>query len=298
MHSSVSLLPPRTVTILWMALIIFAATSAWAPSTIAATLTVAVHTDSSIHYTGDNISVYGLVLRDGVPVFNASVALEIHDPVGGVVVTRSIQTNSSGEYTVTFKLSIDALAGSYTVYANCAYGGETGSADTSFQLMQISPLKITIASDKTRYYVGDDISLGGNVTLNAAKLPKALVAVEVLNPNLEPIIVRVMESDGQGNYVLTFQAPQGSLLGTYVAYASVNYAESNATAETSFLLEPGQVSADLNGDGKVNIVDLTLVAKAWGSHPGDSRWNPQCDLNGDNLINIIDITLVARAWAP
>jgi uncharacterized protein YfaS (alpha-2-macroglobulin family) len=216
-----------------MIFMILAASSACAPlAKVSQTLTVTVQTDNSMYHTGDNINVYGSVLTNGVPVFNASVALEIHDPVHGPVVTRSIQTNSSGVYSVTFKLSLDALTGSYTVYVNCAYGGETGSTDTSFQFMQISLLEITIASDKTQYVVGAGIALSGNVTLNGAKLPNALVAVEVLNPNLEPIIVRVIETDGQGSYVLTFLAPQGSLLGTYTAYASVNLAGTNATAQT------------------------------------------------------------------
>lgn len=36
---------------------------------------------------------------------------------------------------------------------------------------------------------------------------------------------------------------------------------------------------DVNGDGKVNIVDLYMVAKAFGSHMGDQRYRLDCDLN-------------------
>jgi hypothetical protein len=53
---------------------------------------------------------------------------------------------------------------------------------------------------------------------------------------------------------------------------------------------------DLNGDWQVNIVDLSIVAKAFGSAVGDSRWNQNADLNGDDVINIVDVTLAAKAF--
>ena len=54
------------------------------------------------------------------------------------------------------------------------------------------------------------------------------------------------------------------------------------------------LATDLDGNGKVNIIDITIVAKAFGSKPGDSNWNPIADLNNDSKVNILDITLVAK----
>lgn len=51
---------------------------------------------------------------------------------------------------------------------------------------------------------------------------------------------------------------------------------------------------DLNSDGVVNIVDLSMVAKAFGSSFGQPRWNQAADLNKDGVIDIRDISLVAR----
>jgi hypothetical protein len=51
---------------------------------------------------------------------------------------------------------------------------------------------------------------------------------------------------------------------------------------------------DLNQDGTVNILDISIVAKAFGSKPGDPNWNETADLNKDELVNILDISLVAR----
>jgi parallel beta-helix repeat protein len=53
---------------------------------------------------------------------------------------------------------------------------------------------------------------------------------------------------------------------------------------------------DLNLDLTVNILDITIVAKAYNSTPGDERWNPEADLDNDAAINIIDIAAVAKEF--
>ena len=51
-------------------------------------------------------------------------------------------------------------------------------------------------------------------------------------------------------------------------------------------------ASDVNADGVVNILDLTLVASRFGTTPtADQTLN--IDVNGDGIINILDLTLVA-----
>ena len=45
--------------------------------------------------------------------------------------------------------------------------------------------------------------------------------------------------------------------------------------------------ADLNGDGVVNILDLVIIANAFGK--------AEHDLNGDSVVNILDLVIVANA---
>jgi hypothetical protein len=53
---------------------------------------------------------------------------------------------------------------------------------------------------------------------------------------------------------------------------------------------------DLNGDGEVNIKDITIWGLAFGSYPGHSRWNPNADMNNDGKVDIVDAVLIAKAW--
>ena len=49
---------------------------------------------------------------------------------------------------------------------------------------------------------------------------------------------------------------------------------------------------DLNKDGHVNIVDMVIVATAFGKKEGDPGWDPRADVNGDGVVNIIDLVLI------
>ena len=52
-------------------------------------------------------------------------------------------------------------------------------------------------------------------------------------------------------------------------------------------------NADLNKDGKVDIIDIATVARAFGTKPGQARWNEIADLDKNGIIDIVDITIVA-----
>jgi len=56
------------------------------------------------------------------------------------------------------------------------------------------------------------------------------------------------------------------------------------------------IRGDLNSDGRVGISDLFKVAKAYGTSPGDEKWDPIADLNNDDIINIFDLIKVARNY--
>ena len=47
-------------------------------------------------------------------------------------------------------------------------------------------------------------------------------------------------------------------------------------------------TADVNGDGAVNILDLVAVANAFGKDAPD--------VNGDGVVNILDLVAVANAF--
>ena len=49
-------------------------------------------------------------------------------------------------------------------------------------------------------------------------------------------------------------------------------------------------AADVNKDGVVNILDLTIVARAFGTD------KPEGDTNGDGVVNVFDLVFVANRF--
>jgi hypothetical protein len=65
------------------------------------------------------------------------------------------------------------------------------------------------------------------------------------------------------------------------------------------------LDGDANLDNKVNVQDLAIVARAFGTTPGQARWNPQADIasNGGNIrpvpdgkVDMADLVLVGKNY--
>ncbi|MCE2400174.1 hypothetical protein J4G08_04715 [Candidatus Poribacteria bacterium] len=54
----------------------------------------------------------------------------------------------------------------------------------------------------------------------------------------------------------------------------------------------GTVPGDVNGDGVVNILDLTYVASHFGES-FDPTQTPNPDVNGDSIVNILDLERIS-----
>jgi hypothetical protein len=49
---------------------------------------------------------------------------------------------------------------------------------------------------------------------------------------------------------------------------------------------------DANRDGKVSVADLVRTVNAVPSIPGDDNWDPNADINGDNKVNVADVVII------
>ena len=77
--------------------------------------------------------------------------------------------------------------------------------------------------------------------------------------------------------------------GVATGLVNVEHALANLDGEMYLRVTP-QNPADVNGDGVVNILDLTLVAQGFGSNAAGA------DVNGDGVVNVFDLVMVAAEF--
>jgi len=88
------------------------------------------------------------------------------------------------------------------------------------------------------------------------------------------------------SYVQTSSTTTPTITASYAGDAG--HSTSSATTTLTVFLE-----GDVNGDCKVDIVDLAIVGAAFGSTPSSPNWNPAADVNHDGKVDIVDLVLVA-----
>jgi hypothetical protein len=93
----------------------------------------------------------------------------------------------------------------------------------------------------------------------------------------------------------------GSLLHTYgfysIAVDNAGNQENPKTAAEATTHVP-QMPGDVNGDGKINCADITLVKAAFGKRTGQPGFNPRADVNHDGVVNVMDLAIVSQKLAP
>jgi len=82
----------------------------------------------------------------------------------------------------------------------------------------------------------------------------------------------------------------------FVVWADSPYDEYDYHIYFAFSSAHEFLETDLNQDGTVNILDIAIVAQAFGCKEGDENWNETADLDENGEINILDVAAVAKDY--
>jgi ribosomal protein L32 len=105
--------------------------------------------------------------------------------------------------------------------------------NTSFVVGAVSPLNLTVATDKPAYLQGESVEVSGTLSLGVSPLVGWLVAVSINTPNGVPLTTTLV-TDQDGNFATTFNLPLETELGTYTVLSSVQWADQQALQESPF----------------------------------------------------------------
>lgn len=148
----------------------------------------------------------------------------------------------------------------------------------------------------------------GTVFVSQVEPPHVLVA-DLILPNETGGAHWDVFPDGSGEIAtITFNGkyPQGNCKLELKGIADVMLIDDKYNPIPTALPTPGYYEiwpllCDVNRDKRVDILDVVLVAKAFGSFPGDPRWNPRYDTNRDEKIDILDLAIFRvyfGKWIP
>jgi hypothetical protein len=56
------------------------------------------------------------------------------------------------------------------------------------------------------------------------------------------------------------------------------------------------IPGDVDGDGRVDLVDLVRIAMSYESQVGQPKWNPNADIDGNEIVDIFDVTILAQHY--
>ncbi len=89
-----------------------------------------------------------------------------------------------------------------------------------------------------------------------------------------------------------------TLTGTVPEVGSVAPSNTPTPTKPSYTPTPTKPAnvEDVNGDGVVNIADALVIATAFNSSTGESKYKANCDLDRNGVINMADILLIAAKF--
>jgi cysteine-rich repeat protein len=164
----------------------------------------------------------------------------------------------------------------------------TANAETTVSGEYIPP---TISIDKRQLKKGDTLTISGQ------SAPSVTIETHVHSGS---DILLTTTTDEGGNWEMSFNTTplQNNQLHTvnadFVTTAGGAAARSDVSQSISFLVGSGGAGkgylADLNGDGKVNLADFSILLYYWGTS------TPLADLNGDGKVDLQDLSILLYYW--
>jgi hypothetical protein len=105
-------------------------------------------------------------------------------------------------------------------------------------------------------------------------------------------------SSGNSTSIIFLYNTTGLSKGTYTIWAIASIVQNEIDVYNNTYIDgliAVSVIGDINGDFKVDIKDLVLVIKYFGSYPGSVKpWNPNADINSDNKVDVKDLVLIIK----
>ncbi|WP_171687161.1 PQQ-dependent sugar dehydrogenase [Paenibacillus planticolens] len=275
-----------------------------------AKLTAELKGGGSVHTGGTFDLTYGLLhVKDGILAQDITINF---DPA-------KVQFLSA-ESLRTHLVIVDTKVSGGKVRILAASLGENNAVNTDGALLKLHWNALAQTASTTSQITLSNVVVAGDGTNgNGEVTPEGVGAQENIEiVYIDKAALNTLIADAQNKHNA---AAEGSGIGQYPAgskaalQTAINLAKAIADSASASQQQVDQAKADLdaavqtflasvitgvqgdvNGDGKVTIGDLAILARLYGRSSADPDWelNKFADLNGDNKIDIEDLAIIAR----
>jgi len=204
----------------------------------------------------------------GMPVNDTLFTVTFLDPSGSAIFTSnySSMAKAGDSYTASHASSVGNSQGKYTLRLT----SETAPQNTKFDRTIYSSV----------YYSGKSIRFDAVELFGLTESDISSYTWDFGN-----------ETTGSGR---TTQHAYSSA-GTFTVKLTAVYAN-GSTYDGTLKLKVNK-AGDVNGDGTVNLLDLTVLGLGWKKTEADDEFDPRIDINKDGKLDISDVAEVAFRWS-
>ena len=207
--------------------------------------------------------------------------------------TNIVRADSNAD----FLYNTDAVApgtATFSFWAADSSGVESLITSVVFDVVQSAVTNVNNIFLPPSLSVSDrQIAPGGLVTFSGESVPAAKVTTN-LDSDTTNTFSATSSGAGQWAFQLNTSSIKQGFHSVKAAFALSPSSKSGYGKSVSFFvgtkLPSGNLSPDLNGDGKVNLVDFSIFLLSWNTH--DIR----SDFNRDGVVNLADFSIMLFSW--
>ncbi|MFM2330856.1 MAG: Dockerin type domain [Candidatus Parcubacteria bacterium] len=236
---------------------------------------------------GSQVLYLGSVELSGFTSPGASVTV-LQD--GSVAAVTS--ADSSGRFDTTVP-NLERGLYTFSVYATDSRGVKTSADSETLTVNQGSANLISsILLPPSVAVTSNTVAVGDDITVSGATSPGAKVEVSAVG---NPLLLTATSSSA-GSWSVVIPGKTLSKGSYQISARTIKSADSISNYSTPLKLTVGagavgacNSSSDLNGDGKVNLIDFSIFLTNWGG-------GPQGDFNCDGNVNLADFSIMLFNW--
>lgn len=207
------------------------------------------------------------------------------------------------DQTAPYSFTLNASSYPAGTYQLTARAYDTATPTPLSTTSQVVNITIPPPADTTKPTVGltapaNGGTYSGNITVSATASDNVAVSkVDILVDN----VVKTSLTNSPYTYVFDSKSvANGSHTITARAYDSAptpNQNEVTVSVTINNTVTPPPTQCDFDGDGKVGIVDLSILLSNFNTTVTRGK-NGDCDANTDGVVGIIDLSTLLTRWTP